>query len=113
MRITTQDIRNNVRIGIEFEFYSSVEDIKIENLAKSISRVIKEQIIVFDYADYKKTPNYNKYTLTYDFSGGLKLYELITPPLKYQEGMDIINLFGSRHYNFYFFIVFSNQFQYI
>ena len=93
MRITTQDIRNNVRIGIEFEFYSSVEDIKIENLAKSISRVIKEQIIVFDYADYKKAPNYNKYTLTYDFSGGPKLYELITPPLKYQEGIDIINLF--------------------
>jgi len=37
--------------------------------------------------------DYNKYTLTYDFSGGPKLYELITPPLKYQEGIDIINLF--------------------
>jgi len=93
MKNTQQDIRNNVRIGLEFEFFSTVEDIKIQDLAKSISRIIKENIVVFDYADYKKTPDYTKFVLTFDFSGGPKMYELITPPLKYEEAINIINLF--------------------
>ena len=93
MKISAEDIKNNVRLGLEFEFYSSIEDIKIENLAKSISRVIKEPIVVFDYIDYKKTPDYKKFTLTYDFSGGPKLFELITPILEYQNAVNMINLF--------------------
>lgn len=100
MQITQQDIRNNIRIGLEFEFFSALDDIKLENLAKSISRVIKEKIVILDYSDYKKTPDYNKYTLTYDYSGGPLMYELITPILKYQEAINIINLFYNWIKNF-------------
>jgi hypothetical protein len=94
---TETEILNSARIGIEFEFYSSLE---IVDTAREIGKVIKKRIVVpMTLNNIKErrplyhspvNPSTNIFKLEPDYSGGKRMYELVTGPLDYSEARDII-----------------------
>jgi hypothetical protein len=75
------------RIGFEFEFYSKFSKREIaENLGKNIGKSIR----VFDRYHSKFKPNSNVFKLESDFSGGVKMVELVTGPMNYFEAIPLL-----------------------
>lgn len=92
-----EEILNASKTGIEFEFYSSLE---IIDTAREIGKVTKRRIVVpmalINTKETKPlyhspvTPTSSIFKLEPDYSGGKKMYELITGPLDYSEARDVI-----------------------
>lgn len=92
----SQKILNNVQLGFEFEFYS---DLKPKTIALKIQELINKNIRIGvknfggkDKIGYHTgfTPTADTFKLEKDFSGGPKMYELITGVLNYFEAKQIL-----------------------
>ena len=92
------EILSAANIGVEFEFYSNLEN-HIET-ARSISKFIGKRVVVpMALSNIKEpkpiyhssvTPSDTIFKLEPDFSGGKKMCELVTGPMKYAEARVII-----------------------
>ena len=86
---TKTEILVGARLGIEFEFYSSTED--VVETARSISKVLKKRLVVpmalSNIAEPKPLyhspiqPCVTIFKLEPDYSGGKKMCELVTGPM--------------------------------
>lgn len=86
------------KIGIEFEFYSNLKD-HVET-ARSISKYIGKRVVVpMALSNIKEpkplyhspvTPSDTIFKLEPDYSGGKKMCELVTGPMKYSDARNVI-----------------------
>lgn len=87
MDIVDKSFFFSARIGFEFEFYSKFTKSEIaEKLGKYIGKTIK----VFERYHSKFKPNSNVFKLESDFSGGVKMVELVTGPMNYFEAIPLL-----------------------
>ena len=95
---TKQEILDSALIGLEFEFYSSLKPIKI---ARNLSKVLGKRVVIpysiptlgeepklIYHSPIKVTENVFK--LEIDYSGGGNMFELVTGPIPYKEGKNIL-----------------------
>jgi len=95
---TKTEILDSIRCGFEFEFYSNTAD--VIKTAREISKRIKKRVVVpmslsalgqekpLVHSPVKPTADIFK--LEPDYSGGKKMCELITGPMKYAEARNIL-----------------------
>jgi len=77
-------ILNQSVIGFEFELYSNKSR---DDVAKEISKLVKKKVTVAD----KYHSEVQGWRLEPDFSGGMKMMELVTEPMGYYEAMGTLN----------------------
>ncbi len=77
----------NSKVGIEFEFYSNFD---ADETAVQLSRLLGKKIHIETTSHSDFTPTKDVFKLEPDFSGGMKLLELITGPIEYQEARLIL-----------------------
>jgi len=78
--------KQKATIGYEYEFYC---DMKPRALSNSLKKHLGYTIVYFEddkSNDAILAKKNGKFVLTIDKSGGIEMYELITPPLEYQVG---------------------------
>ena len=69
-------------IGFEFEFYSKLSR---PDIAKELGALLKKKIEV--RKAYHSSSQKNVWKIEPDFSGGVLMHELVTPPMPYYEAM--------------------------
>ena len=94
---TQDEILDAIRLGFEFEFYSSFDVFKT---AKDLAKYLKKRVVVplslSALGEPKPlyhspvTPSDTIFKLEPDYSGGKKMCELVTGPLKYAEARNIL-----------------------
>ncbi len=96
---SNNDIVNASLIGIEFEFFSKLEN---KEVARSLAKEIGKRVVI-PYAipplGNKPKPMYHSpvevtgsiFKLEPDYSGGLEMFELVTGPMPYKETKEIIS----------------------
>lgn len=94
---TKEEILSGVKIGFEFEFFSSFDVFKT---ARELAKAIKKRVVVpvsLSSLDNPKplyhspvTPTSTVFKLEPDYSGGKKMCELVTGPMKYLEARNIM-----------------------
>jgi len=94
---TKEEILNAARIGWEFEFYSSLDVFKT---AKALAEVLKKRVVVpLSLSDINEpkplyhspvNPTDTIFKLEPDYSGGKKMCELVTGPMKYAEARNVM-----------------------
>lgn len=94
---TKTEILDGARVGLEFEFYSSME---VVETARAIGKVLKKRVVVpmalSNIAEPKPlyhspvTPSSTIFKLEPDYSGGKKMCELVTGPMAYAEARNVI-----------------------
>lgn len=77
---------DSVIIGFEFEFMTEMYKNQIQ---KSLIKCLGKNIILSDKYHSKIGVDANNFKLEPDYSGGSKMYELITGPLPYHEALPI------------------------
>lgn len=87
MKILDQNFFYSAKIGFEFEFMSNFTRLEI---AQRIGEEIGKDIKVFKKYHSRFIPNRNTFKLEPDFSGGLKMVELITGPMDYFEAIPVL-----------------------
>ena len=96
--LTDELILKNSTVGFEFEFFTELEDKEIvQELEKRLTNkkiVIPKELIGFDTFGIpnhsKFNPDRDNFKLERDFSGGLKMFELVTGPCPYNESIQIL-----------------------
>jgi hypothetical protein len=95
---TKTEILDSVRCGIEFEFYSNTEDVL--KTARDIAKRTKKRVVVpvslstmgeekpLYHSPVK--PSADIFKLEPDYSGGKKMCELVTGPMKYADARNVI-----------------------
>lgn len=93
-----RDILSSAVIGFEFEFFSNLSR---KDVADQISRLCNKRVIPINRYHSKLSVNAHQWKVEPDFSGGMKMHELITGPMSYDEArihlfriLDWINKFG-------------------
>ena len=91
------EILDAARVGLEFEFYSSME---VVETARDIAKYLKKRVVVpMAMSSIKEPkplyhspvqPSSTIFKLEPDYSGGKKMCELVTGPLDYSEARDVI-----------------------
>ena len=81
------NILSNANVGFEFEFFSNYE---IEETMKMLSTTLNKQILYFDKHHSEFSPTADIFKIEKDYSGGAKMIELITGPIKYIEAKNIL-----------------------
>ena len=94
---TKTEVLSAARVGVEVEFYSSMDVIKT---AKAMSKFIKKRIVVpmnvSTLGEPKPLyhspiePSSSIFKLEPDYSGGKKMCELVTGPMEYSDARNII-----------------------
>lgn len=94
---TKTEVLAAARIGYEFEFYSSFDVIKT---ARELAKTLKKRVVVpMNMATLGEpkplyhssvTPSSSIFKLEPDYSGGKKMCELITGPLDYADGRNVM-----------------------
>ena len=94
---TKTEILDSAKVGLEFEFYSSME---VVETARAIGKVLKKRVVVpmalSNIAEPKPlyhspvTPSSTIFKLEPDYSGGKKMCELVTGPMAYPEARNVI-----------------------
>lgn len=94
---TKAEVLEAGKIGFEFEFYSSMDVIKT---ARELGKFIKKRIVVpMNVSTFGEprplyhspiVPSSTVFKLEPDYSGGKKMCELVTGPLKYAEGRNVL-----------------------
>jgi hypothetical protein len=94
---TKEEILDSAKLGFEFEFYSSLDVFKT---AKALAKYLKKRVVVplsMSALDEPKPlyhspvePSDTIFKLEPDYSGGKKMCELVTGPLKYSEARNIL-----------------------
>lgn len=74
-------------IGMEFEFYSDVDDLKLIDI---LTKKLNKEIVLSKKYHSNIPVTATSFKLEPDFSGGVKLKELITGPLPYDEARQVI-----------------------
>lgn len=93
-----EEVLNSALVGCEFEFFSNLDN--VIDTARSISKYIGKRVVVpmamSDIANPKPlyhspvNPTDSIFKLEPDYSGGKKMCELVTGPMKYPEARNII-----------------------
>lgn len=91
------EVLEGIKIGFEFEFYSSLD---VFETAKQLAKYTKKRVVVplslSDISNPKPlyhspvTPTADIFKLEPDYSGGKKMCELVTGPLKYADARNIL-----------------------
>jgi hypothetical protein len=94
---TQNEIFSGVKLGFEFEFFSSLDVFKT---ARSLAAATNKRVVVplsLSSLDEPKplyhspvTPTSSIFKLEPDYSGGKKMCELVTGPMKYSEARNIM-----------------------
>ena len=94
---TRTEILDAAKLGIEFEFYSSLD---VVETAREIGKYVKKRIVVpMAMSNIREPkplyhspvqPSSSVFKLEPDYSGGKKMCELVTGPMAYSEGRDIL-----------------------
>lgn len=87
MRPLDKNFFYSAKIGFEFEFYSKFSR---EEIAKSLGENLGKKIKVFKRYHSSFSPTSDIYKLESDFSGGVKMVELVTGPMNYYEAIPIL-----------------------
>lgn len=87
MKILDQNFYYAAKIGFEFEFMSSFSR---DEIAEKIGEDLGKQVKVFRRYHSKFSPTRDIFKLEPDFSGGLKMVELITGPMDYFEAIPVL-----------------------
>lgn len=92
-----EEVLNGVKIGFEFEFYSSLD---VFETARELAKYTKKRVVVpLSLSDINKpkplyhspvTPTADIFKLEPDYSGGKKMCELVTGPIKYSDARNIL-----------------------
>ena len=78
---------NSAQIGFEFEFFTGMLK---GAMKKSLSEATGKSIVVCDKYHSKFTPTAKTFKLEHDYSGGSKMYELVTGPMPYHEAIPVM-----------------------
>ena len=91
------EVLDGIKIGFEFEFYSSLD---VFETAKQLAKYTKKRVVVplslSDISNPKPlyhspvTPTADIFKLEPDYSGGKKMCELVTGPIKYADARNIL-----------------------
>ena len=94
---TKEEVLSGVKIGFEFEFYSSLDVFKT---ARDIASFLKKRVVVpLSLSSLgEPKPLYHSpvaptdaiFKLEPDYSGGKKMCELVTGPMKYSEARNVL-----------------------
>lgn len=84
MNMQDQKILNGVVLGFEFEFYSNKTK---EEISREVGRLVKKKIKVGEMYHSETVIGENVWKVEPDFSGGIRMNELITEPMPYQEAI--------------------------
>lgn len=87
MDILDKSFFYSARIGFEFEFYSKFTKSEI---ADKLGRYIGKTIKVFHRYHSRFKPTSSVFKLESDFSGGVKMVELVTGPMNYFEAIPLL-----------------------
>ena len=87
MKILDQNFYYAANIGFEFEFMSSFTR---DEIAEKIGEDLGKKVKVFKKYHSKFSPTRDVFKLEPDFSGGLKMVELITGPMDYFEAIPVL-----------------------
>ncbi len=87
MKILDQNFFYASKIGFEFEFMSSF---RRDEIAEKLGENLGKKIKVFRKYHSKFSPTRDIYKLEPDFSGGLKMVELVTGPMDYYESIPVL-----------------------
>jgi hypothetical protein len=94
---TQTEVLESAKIGLEFEFYSSMN---IEKTARSIAQFTKKRVVIpmsMSTLNAPKplyhspvNPTADIFKLEPDYSGGKNMFELVTGPASYQDARNVI-----------------------
>lgn len=84
MNLSEEKILSGIVLGFEWEFYTNRSR---QEVAKEIGYLVKKKIKVGDMYHSETEVGDNTWKLEPDFSGGIKMNELITEPMPYHEAM--------------------------
>src|SRR3972149_3534244 len=87
MNLEEQKILGSVVIGFEWEFYSNETK---QVIAKEIGQLIRKKIKVCEIYHSEEEVGKNTWKLEPDFSGGIKMAELISEPMGYYEAISVL-----------------------
>lgn len=87
MNISEHKILNGLVIGFEFEFFSNLSR---KEISKMLGPVIKKKIIVGEVYHSETPLGPNEFKIEPDFSGGVRMNELITSPMPYFEAISVL-----------------------
>jgi hypothetical protein len=80
----------NSRIGFEYEFYTTMNPKAVK---RSLAKVTSRKVFINDdisSKEYVTELNKGSLVITIDRSGGIDMYEVVTPPLPYLEGKEFV-----------------------
>lgn len=93
---TKEEVLSGLKLGFEFEFYSSID---VFETAKSLAKYLKKRVVVpLSLSDINNpkplyhspvNPTSEIFKLEPDYSGGKKMCELVTGPMKYSEARNV------------------------
>jgi hypothetical protein len=94
---TQTEVLESARIGLEFEFFSSMD---IEKTARSIAKFTKKRVVIpmsMSTLNEPKplyhspvNPTADIFKLEPDYSGGKNMFELVTGPASYKDARNVI-----------------------
>ena len=87
MKILDQNYFFAAQIGFEFEFMSSF---RRSEIAEKIGESLGKKVKVFKKYHSKFSPTRDIFKLEPDFSGGMKMVELVTGPMDYFEAIPVL-----------------------
>jgi hypothetical protein len=87
LKILDQNFFYAAKIGFEFEFMSSF---RREEIANKIGEDLGKKVKVFRRYHSKFSPTRDVFKLEPDFSGGLRMVELVTGPMDYFEAIPVL-----------------------
>jgi hypothetical protein len=86
MNLQEQKILNGAVIGYEFEFYSNMER---KQIAREIGLLIKKKVDVYSVYHSEERSG-TSFAIEPDLSGGVRMHELITTPMSYNEAITVM-----------------------
>jgi len=84
MDYNNHNILEQAVIGMEYEFYSNKSR---DQVAKEISKLVKKDVRVAEKYHSETVIGDGKWKIEPDFSGGMKMMELVTEPMGYYESI--------------------------
>lgn len=84
MNLANQKILQGIMIGFEYEFYSNKTR---KEIGKELGSILKKKILVGDVYHSETPVGPNTWKIEPDFSGGVRMNELITEPMPYHEAI--------------------------
>lgn len=84
MDLQKEKILSSVVVGMELEFYSSKPR---KEIAKEISALVKKKVTVGSAYHSDRLPLTMTWYVEPDFSGGIRMHEIVTEPMPYHEAV--------------------------